>query len=189
MEKTMCRLFALILFAFPFATPVHALDIADVILSESVQVGGKDLVLNGAGIRKATIFGIRVYVGALYLTSKTNDVQTILNSPEPKQIILHFVRSVGKEKLQDAWKEAIDKNAPNPTALETPLNTFNAMMEDVDEGSSIVLSFLERKVSVLVNGVEKGEIEGDEFTRGLLLVWLGKYPPNEDLKSGMLGLS
>ena len=37
---------------------------------KSVTVGGKKCVLNGTGMREATVFKVDVYKGALYLPSK-----------------------------------------------------------------------------------------------------------------------
>lgn len=38
-----------------------------------------------------------------------------------------------------------------------------------------------------VNGTPTGTIEGAEFRRALMSVWLGKKPPNKGLKEGILG--
>ena len=44
---------------------------------EHIQARGETLTLNGLGLRKATVFGIKVYVGALYLTHPTADTGAI----------------------------------------------------------------------------------------------------------------
>lgn len=40
---------------------------------------------------------------------------------------------------------------------------------------------------ISVNGAEKGIVEGAEFYRALLKIWLGGKPVDEELKKGMLG--
>jgi len=40
---------------------------------------------------------------------------------------------------------------------------------------------------VTLGGVEKGRIEGIDFNRALLKVWVGKKPAQEDLKHNLLG--
>jgi hypothetical protein len=40
---------------------------------------------------------------------------------------------------------------------------------------------------VLVNGAQKGTIEGDDFSKVFVSIWLGEAPPNPELKSGLLG--
>ena len=58
-----------------------------------------------------------------------------------------------------------------------------------DEGDR--MSFTHRPgtgVEVSVNGSSKGVLEGDAVARALWAIWLGPEPPNEGLKTGMLGL-
>jgi hypothetical protein len=38
-----------------------------------------------------------------------------------------------------------------------------------------------------MKGQVKGVIEGDDFNRAMLRIWLGPKPPSGDLKNGMLG--
>jgi chalcone isomerase-like protein len=38
-----------------------------------------------------------------------------------------------------------------------------------------------------VNGADKGSIEGQDFSRAFLAIWLGDAPPNPELKAGLLG--
>ncbi len=39
----------------------------------------------------------------------------------------------------------------------------------------------------LVVAAVKGTIEGDDFAKALLAIWLGGDPPNPEIKAGMLG--
>jgi len=80
-------------------------------LPDQVQVAGSTLVLNGLGLRQATMLKVNVYVGALYLTKTSNDASAILASNTPKQIVLHFVRSVGGDDIAKGWSEGFEKNA------------------------------------------------------------------------------
>ena len=42
-------------------------------------------------------------------------------------------------------------------------------------------------IEVDVQGAVKGTIEGDDFARAFLAIWLGATPPNPELKKGLLG--
>jgi hypothetical protein len=42
-------------------------------------------------------------------------------------------------------------------------------------------------VLVDVGGAAKGTVEGDDFAKALLSIWLGARPPNANLKAGLLG--
>ncbi len=66
---------------------------------ETFNFKEEKLVLNGLGLRLATWFEVKVYIGALYLTSKSHDANNILNSKSPKVIQLKFLRDVEKEKI------------------------------------------------------------------------------------------
>ena len=70
-----------------------ALDVAGVTVPDTVvtDTSEHELVLNGAGIRKK--FFIKIYIGALYLPSKSNAVESILNMEGAKRVTMHFLHS------------------------------------------------------------------------------------------------
>jgi len=162
---------------------------AGVALPETVTTSGKTLALNGMGVRKATIFKVKVYVMGLYLESKSKDPSAILSSDGVKQVTMQFVRSVSAEKLRDGWSEGVKKNSASSDALKEKLKEFNETMSDVETKDQLVLKFVGEGVEVEVNGIKKGAIQGRDFQKGLLSVWLGPHPPNKDLKKGILGIT
>src|SRR5436305_8772350 len=102
------------LLAFAFALPLLAATIADVNLENSVTVNNQNLVLNGGGIRKK--FFIKVYVGALYLPAKNGSAAGILAADSPRRMVMHFLYSVSKDQMCEAWEEGLEANTPNPSA-------------------------------------------------------------------------
>jgi hypothetical protein len=156
---------------------------------EHVQVNGTELTLNGLGIRKATILKVSVYVGALYVPNPTKDAQALIDPSSPAELILHFVRNVGVGDLRNAWSEGFERAAKDQlTLLNARIAMLNSWMSDIKTGQRLV--FVRKPgtgVQVSVNGVVKGTITGDDFSRALLSIWLGPEPPNADLKSGLLG--
>jgi hypothetical protein len=42
-------------------------------------------------------------------------------------------------------------------------------------------------VLIDVGGAAKGTVEGDDFAKAFLSIWLGAHPPNSSLKAGLLG--
>src|SRR5579884_3375051 len=88
--------------------------LAGVTLPDSVQAGGKTLVLNGVGLR--TKFMVKVYVAGLYLEQKSSDPNAILVSPGPKRLVMHFVRDVSRNQMADAFKESFADNSPDAAA-------------------------------------------------------------------------
>src|SRR5262245_60204122 len=78
---------------------------------DQTSVEGSTLTLNGLGLRQATALKVNVYVAALYNTKTSTDANSILGASAPKQLILHFVRSVGRSDLTKAWDEGFEANA------------------------------------------------------------------------------
>ena len=156
---------------------------------ERKQVEGGDLTLNGLGIRKATFLKVNVYVAALYVTRPSRDPKALLQSDGPDELILHFVRDVGVDDLTKAWNEGFERNSKEQLpALNERIAKLNSWMSDMKTGQR--LAFVRRPgagVEVQVDGAEKGTIEGEDFARALLSIWLGAAPPNPELKRGLLG--
>lgn len=169
--------------------PVFAAELAGVTLPDQETVEGKTLLLNGLGLREATFLRVDVYVAGLYLETKSDDAAAIINAATAKRLVMHFVRSVGRDDLVKAWTEGFEKNAPDAkAATKEGLAALNAAMTDVKEGDTIVLTQIpERGVVVAVKGKASEPIAGDAFARALFSVWLGAKPPNPELKEGLLG--
>jgi len=161
----------------------------DVPFPDSVKAGGTDLVLNGLGLRKATILRVRVYVAGLYLPRKSSDAGAILGASGRWQLVLRFVRDVDASDIRDAFQEGFEKAAGDKLAgLRPRIAALNARMVDFKTGQ--YLTFIgdpATGVTVDVNGAGGVTIEGADFAAALLAIWLGPKPPNEDLKSGLLG--
>lgn len=161
---------------------------AGVKLPDALSAGGKQLVLNGIGVREATVMNIDVYAAGLYLEAKSADPTQILGAPQVKRLDLVFVRDVDREDIVDAWKDGFKKNGADVAALAPRIGSLNAWMTDVKETDS--LSFLlepGKGLTVTVKGRARGTIPGDDFSRAFLAIWLGPSPPNRGLKAGLLG--
>ena len=178
-----------LLLAVVLALPARAGQLEGVTLPDQVTVSGRALVLNGLGLREATVLMVNVYVAGLYLEVKSSDPVAILDPARPKQIVMKFVRSVGREKLAEAFTEGFDKNAGDGRAgVSSGLATLNAAMADVKKEDVIALTYLpDTGVTVSVKGKDAAVIPGAEFQRVLFSIWLGAVPPNVSLREGLLG--
>lgn len=183
MRKTM----VLVLACWGVAAHLVAGEVAGVTMPERKTVDGHVLQLNGMGLRKKAIF--KVYVGALYLSQKSGDPAAILAADQPRQMVMRFVRDVGKDKLVEAWKEGFAANSPASQAkLGKEVERFLGWWRDVKDGDEILMTYVPGKgTTVSFAGKEAGTIEGKDFADALLLVWLGPKPPSEELKAGLLG--
>src|SRR5688572_2966457 len=112
--------------------PAGAATLAGVTLPDNAQVAGKDLVLNGMGLRKK--FVVKVYVGGLYLPQKQRDPRNVLSIDQPRQMVMHFLYDVGKQQMCDAWNEGLEANTPNAGAeIESAFATLCGWMERSEE--------------------------------------------------------
>jgi hypothetical protein len=165
----------------------YAKDLDGVEMPDKLSVGGKELVLNGMGTRKATIFSVKVYVMGLYLEQRSGNADAIVGSDGTKMIVMKLVRDVGADKLIKGWQEGFEKNYPEISAIKKEIEEFKGSMSDMKKGQSINLAFIKNGVEVLYDDVKRTLIEGKRFQQALLSVWLGPEPPNPDLKKGILG--
>ena len=182
-------LLALLLASTVFSA--QAAEVHGVKLDDSAQVGDSALLLNGAGIRTKMVF--KVYVGALYLTSKKADAVAVLADVGAKRVALHMLRSLSAEKLVHALDEGLEANnsAAELAALAPQLKAFRQHMTAggaVKEGDLIVLDYLPGKgTQASLNGKALGTTEGETFNQALLKIWLGDKPVDAGLKKAMLG--
>ena len=168
-------------------SPAHAATLAGVSLPDQATVGGKTVVLNGLGLRTATMLKVKVYVIGLYLESKSSDPRAIIASSGNKRIAMHFVHKVTAKELRGGWTEGFEDNTRDTAGIKNEIAKFNASMRDVKNGDSIVLDFAGDTVDVLINGTRIDSITGKAFQQAALAIWLGSKPPNKPLKQGVLG--
>lgn len=176
------------LLAIAFALPALALTVAGVKMDDTVSVNGQTLVLNGAGLRKK--FFIKVYVGGLYLPAKQGNAAAVVAADTPRRQVMHFLYSVSKDQMCEAWEEGLKDNTPNPS-VETK-NAFKALcgwMEAIPKGNRLVLTYVPGTgTTVEVNGKVKGTLTGKATADAILNTWIGPKPgPGEDFRSAVLG--
>ncbi len=159
-----------------------------VTLPDSAEVDGKKLVLNGLGLREATMLKVDVYVAGLYLEAKSADGAAIAASDGTKKLVLHFVRDVTAKQMTGAWTEGFEKNAKDLQPLQERIDKLNAAMTDMAIGDEMVFTYRpETGVEVMVKGKVAATIAGKDFAQPFFSIWLGPTPPNEGLKVGLLG--
>ena len=193
MVRTQRTLFLLVLLGTSAAVwgvgTATAKECLNVSYPDQVAVNGSTLALNGLGLRQATALKINVYVAALYVAATSADANAILGASTPKQMILHFVRGVSRSDLTKARDEGFEANAKEQLpALKARVEKFKSMMTDMKSGERMSFTYKPGSgVLVDVSGTAKGTIEGDDFAKALLSIWLGTHPPNSELKAGLLG--
>lgn len=163
---------------------LSAATLAGVTLPDSVQAGGKTLVLNGLGLRSRMMF--KVYVAGLYVEQKNADGAAIYNADAPKRIVLHFVRDVSNTQIKEAIVDGFDPAAKQ--ALKAEIERFTSAFESFAVGDEMTITYLPGSGTQLnVKGQDKLTIPGFPFARALFAIWLGDNPPSSSLKNGLLG--
>lgn len=180
---------ALLLFLCAACGKALARECDGVSFPDHIRARGQPLTLNGLGLRKATIFGIKVYVGALYVAQPTADAAVILSSKEPIEIELRFLFHVTASQLRDAWLEGFEKSAhAQLPQLQSRIAQLNGWMTSVGSGER--MTFLRIPgvgIQYSLDDTVKGTIAGDDFATAFLAIWLGSSPPSPELKAGLLG--
>jgi hypothetical protein len=165
------------------------MQIEGISLPDTIQLEGKTLQLNGAGIR--TRFFFDIYVGGFYLQQPTASAKAAIIDPGPKRVTMNILFSeLERDKLIHGWQRGFEKNQPaeRMKLLQPRLDRFNALFTDARRGDSITFDlFRDGTTHVRFNGKEWGVINGVDFQQALLAVWLGIKPADGGLKQAMLG--
>ncbi|MCF8055060.1 MAG: chalcone isomerase family protein [Desulfocapsa sp.] len=179
-KNIICLLFLLV------SSPALGLEIAGVTIPESLSPA---LQLNGAGIRSKLFF--KIYIAELYLEHPSPLATTILDGPGRKRVVMHFLYDeVKKEKLVESWNDGFTANlSPEQLKkLSSKIQQFNDLFVDIHEGEEIILDYSPDQGTVVsIAGESKGTIEGKDFNRALLSIWLGDKPVTNDLRDALLG--
>ena len=179
----------LVVAALAVAMPVAALEIHGVKLPDKASVGGRELVLNGAGTRTKVVF--KVYIGSLYLPQPAKDTAGVL-AQAPRRIRMDIMRNLSADQLSDALLEGLkDNNSEAELAavkgeteqMVTAMKGFG----DVGEHSVVTLDFVDGATRIALDDKPRATIPGEAFNKALTRVWLGERPVQADLKRAMLG--
>jgi len=168
--------------------PVSAAEVAGVKIEDRARVGNAELTLTGAGLRKRLFF--QVYAIGLYVQDGKADP---IAQPGPKRVQIHMLRDVGAEQFTGALADGIKANhtEAEAKALEPRVKALGAIMAGLKEaktGMVIALDWTGKETVLMAGGTPAGApIQGEDFYRALLRIWLGDNPVQDDLKKALLG--
>jgi hypothetical protein len=178
-----------ILLLFLFLAPAFGAEVAGVKIEDQTRVGSAELALKGAGLRKRAFF--QVYAIGLYVADRKADP---VAQPGAKRVAIHMLRDVGADQFTAALVDGMRPNHDEATmkSLEpriAQLSATLAEMKEAKKGMTILLDLVPGAgTQVSVDGKATGKpIEGEDFYRALLRIWLGEKPVQDDLKKALLG--
>jgi hypothetical protein len=178
---------AVVLIFLALAIPAFGRELKGISMPDRITIEGKQLALNGMGLR--TKMSFKVYVAGLYLETTTNNAGMIIASDQIRRVEMVMMRDLEKGKISEAVNAGFEKNSKaKMPALKGRLDQFNAGLTDLKEGDKLVITYVPGKGISVQSGAKTISIEGKDFADALFAVWLGQYPVDEDLKDGMLGL-
>jgi hypothetical protein len=178
--------------ALACALPAHAAEVGGVKLDDTANVGGKSLVLNGAGMRQ--IFVVKVYAAGLYLTEKKASSADVQALTTPKRISLVIQREINSDEFGQLFITSMNKNSSKEEKAKVINQTVKfgemfASMDKVKKGDIVTLDWVPGTGTVSgLNGKQMGEALPDiAFYNAVLRIWIGENPVQSDLKKALLG--
>ncbi len=164
-------------------------EIGGINMPEALKAGEATLELNGAGIRSK--YFIKLYVGGLYLKSKTKDAKKVLDSDEPMAIRLHIISSmITSEKMEDSTREGFENSmGGNTDALKGEIEMFiEIFKKEIKDGDTFNMVYVPSKgLEVYKNDKLATTIDNPKFKKALFGIWLGDDPAQNSLKEDMMG--
>lgn len=158
----------------------------------SLRVGGANLLLNGAGVRRR--FYIPVYAAGLYVPQRSSDPEVLLQQRGPRRMAMRFVREVDAELFMTSLNEGMRRNhgAQQLAAWSRQIETLTAVIGTMvlaRQADHITWDFTaEAGGRIMQNSVPRvPSIPGEDFYNAVLRVWLGAQPADAELKRGLLG--
>ncbi len=147
------------------------------------------LSLNGAGIRKKLF--IKLYIAALYVDRKINDVDKLMQLDQPLCMRLHIVSSkiTAKKMIKATHEGFVNSTRGDTSSIAKEIETFlNWLKQPINKGDVFEFSFTpQNTITILKNDVRLGKITNQKFASALFGIWLGDNPVQTDLKNKLLG--
>jgi hypothetical protein len=191
--STMRRQFGLAALAFAIALPASAaVDVSGYKFEDTTKVAGKELILNGAGMR--TKFVVKVYAAGLYVPEKKKTTADILKQDGPRRITLQMARDVSSEDFGKAFMKGLNDNVDRTEKqkIVAQIGKFGEMFAGVNglkKGDVLHIDWIPGSGTVCeLNGKKLVENVPDiAFYNALLRIWLGEKPVDRSLKPALLG--
>lgn len=184
----MHRLAAAVALALAVPSTAHARKVGGVEFPDTISVGGTELKLNGAGVRKKLF--ISVYAGGLYVAEPSRDGAAVIAADAPKRVRMVFLRDVDKGKIMDTYREGFENNSAGPALpdLLAKLERIRPAIPDMRRGGEMFVTYVPGQgTTVAAAGGGSVTIEGKEFGDAMFRNWLGPKPADADLAKAFLG--
>ena len=157
---------------------------------DMTKVAGKDLKLNGAGMR--TKFIVKVYAAGLYLPEKKNNTAEILKEEGPRRVTLQMARDISSEDFGKAFMDGLNENIDKAekqriVAQISKIGEIFASVDGLKKGDVLHLDWIPGTgTQAELNGQKLGgPIPDINFYNAILRIWLGDKPVDRSLKPAL----
>lgn len=180
--------------ALGLAGTAQAIEVGGLKFDDTARVGGKELKVNGAGVRVRIV--VKVYALVLYLPEKKDTTAGVLESTGPRRFSLGLLREVTGDDLGQAFMAGITANTDKAerSKFVNQLAQFGEAFVNIPQGKKgdvITVDWIPDTGTVMhLNGKPIGEPMKDiAFYNAVLKIWLGDKPVDSTLKPQLLGKS
>ena len=178
--------------ACAFLQTATAAEISGVKFDETVKLAGKELKLNGVGMR--TKFIVKVYAAGLYLPEKKNTVADVMKIEGPRRLTLVMMREISSDDFGQAFMTGLNNNIDkaDKSRFVTQISKFGEMFGAIDglkKGDVLHIDWIPGAgTQCELNGKKIGETLPDvNYYNAVLKIWLGDKPADSALKPALLG--
>jgi hypothetical protein len=169
-----------------------AAEVAGVKFDDTAKVAGKELKLNGLGMR--TKFIVKVYAAGLYLQDKKTTTPEVLKADGPRRVTLVMMREISSDDFGKAFMDGLNANVDKAekAAIVGQISKFGEMFATLDglkKGDVLHVDWIPGSgTQCELNGKKIGEIVPDvAFYNAVLRIWIGDKPVDSSLKPALLG--
>ena len=159
--------------------------------ADTVKVAGKELRLNGAGVRPKFMF--KVYGAGLYLQDPKSTVDEVMKAEGPRRMQLIMMRDVSSDDFCNAFMNGLNNNldTKDKSKIVTQISKFGemfALLDALKKGDVLDLDWIPGTgTQCYLNGKKIGEVTPDIiFYNSVLKIWLGDKPADNKLKANLL---
>lgn len=168
-----------------------ALELEGYTVPDSISLGGRPLVLNGAAVRRFSIY--KVEVASLYLSARQATLEAVTTLQGPKRLQLVMLRDTRSEDIARKFMSDF-RAASQPAEWNTLINemvTLGSMMhKSIQKGDVLTIDWLPGTGMVISkNGTALSDkpITSELMFRIIMNIFLGPIAP-EDARMKLLGV-
>jgi Chalcone isomerase-like len=158
---------------------------------DTQQVADRTLRLNGLGLRG--VAWVKAFVAGLYLPAPTRDAAQAMAMPGPKRLRMKIMLDAPAAELSKAVRRGVAKNENEraQAQLAERVTLFNQAIDSLGTlkvGDVVDLDWLPGKGAQLRHNerVVGPLVEGEDFYRSILKIYIGERPVDKRMKEGLL---